>query len=86
MQSEFQGEPIVRAHCAWWSGLSRLQVAGCQTPAHWVHRSLGLLRIGHFAVILKKVETVDIILVSTEETGLGNVSHLPTVLMIQSGF
>lgn len=56
------------------------------SAAHWVHRSLGLLHIGHFAVILKKVETVDIILGSTEETGLGNVSHLPTVLMIQSGF
>lgn len=56
------------------------------SAAHWAHRSLGLLYIGHFAVILNKVETVDIIIVSTEETGLGTVCHLPTVLVIQSGF
>lgn len=44
-----------------------------------------LLHIGHFAVILRKVETVDVILVCTEDTGLGNVGHLPAVLMIWSG-
>lgn len=56
MQPEFQGEPIVRAHCALGPNISGLEVAGCQTICcPWVHSSLGLLHIGHFTVIVKTV-------------------------------